>query len=201
MRLVLGAAIFGAAYIILTTLEQAAEEVTAATGEDYGLTDVIADKMDEVTGYVGFQELGDMQPSDEIKRVLKTSEGLKLQPYDLGDGGWTVGYGHFSKGKPAAVTLAEAEAMFDDDLENRAAKWVRIYVAVPVNQNQFDALVHIAYNMSPRSFKKFADEVNSGNGIRAIAEESVTWVAAKFTNGIRNRRNREINLYENGVYA
>lgn len=201
MRWVLGAAIFGAAYIVLTTLEQAAEEVQAATGEDYGLTDVLMDKVDEVAGYVGTQELSDMQPSEQIKSDLKRSEGLELQPYKLNDGGWTVGYGHWSATKPSAITQAEAEAMFDSDLENRAAKWVRLYVTVPVNQAQFDALVHIAYNMSPKSFKKFADAVNAGQGIRDIAAESIGWVANEYKNGIRNRRNREINLYENGVYA
>ncbi|MFZ6732233.1 lysozyme [Undibacterium sp. Ji42W] len=201
MRLVLGAAIFGAAYIILTTMEQAAQEVAAATGEDYGLTDVLADKMDEVTGYIGSQELSDMQPSDQIKRDIKGSEGLKLQPYKLNDGGYTVGYGHWSASPLSAITQVQAEAMFDDDLENRAAKWVRLYVTVPVNQAQFDALVHIAYNMSPRSFKKFADAVNAGQGIRDIAAESIGWVATEYKNGIRNRRNREINLFENGVYA
>lgn len=201
MRIVLLASIIAAVVIVTTKLQEQAEEISWATGEDYGIADVLADTVDEVAGTVTYTELADMYPSEELKRIIKTSEGLKLQPYDLGDGGWTVGYGHFSKSKPAAISLAEAEAMFNDDLETRAAKWVRLYVTAPMTQNEFDALVHIAYNMSPRSFKKFADSVNAGQGIRDIAAQSVGWVAAHLQNGIRNRRNREINLYENGVYA
>ena len=80
-------------------------------------------------------------------------------------------------------------------------KWVKLYVTVPVSQEQFDALVSIAFNMSPRSFKKFADQVNAGNGIDAIADQSVTWVPANLQNGIRNRRYDEKRLFNEGIYA
>lgn len=142
--------------------------------------------------------------SQEVRNMLKRSEALKLQRYALGDGGYTWGYGHFEKradALPEFITVEQAESIFAQDVADRAEKWVKLYVTVPISQNQYDALVHIAFNMTPQSFKKFAASVNAGNGITGIALESISWVAAKFTNGITNRRNVEINLFDNGVYA
>lgn len=145
-----------------------------------------------------------MQASDAVRTMLKRSEALRLTRYALGDGGYTWGYGHFEKNPnalPETITEDQANAIFAQDLAERAEKWVKLYVTVPLTQNQYDALTHIAYNMTPQSFKKFANSVNAGNGITQIAQDSIAWVAAKFTNGITNRRNAEINLYNNGVYA
>jgi len=136
--------------------------------------------------------------------MLKGREVLRLERYNLGDGGWTIGYGHFEKDIskiPARITRDDAEAMFDRDLFERAVKWVRLYVSVPVTQYQFDALTHIAYNLSPKGFKRFADAVNAGEGIDAIADASVYWPAPQFQNGIRARRATEVALFNEGVYA
>jgi lysozyme len=122
----------------------------------------------------------------------------------LGDGGWTIGWGHqYSRYEyvPASITQEQADAMFIDDVVNRGERWVKLYVTVPQTQEQFDALVSIAYNMSPQSFKKFAAEVNAGNGIDAIATASIGWVREGLQNGIRNRRYSEMNLYNAGIYA
>lgn len=157
-----------------------------------------------VESVIGQGALEDMRTSEQMKSVLKRRESLRLTRYALGDGGWTWGYGHFSRNPdelPMTITRDMAEAIFDDDLINRGEKWVKLYVRVPLEQNQFDALVSIAYNMSPQSFKKFADSVNAGNGIDDIAMRSVYWVSENFQNGIRNRRNEEIRIFNEGVYA
>ncbi|PMS38857.1 glycoside hydrolase family 24 [Trinickia symbiotica] len=145
-----------------------------------------------------------MTVSDAEVSALKQREGLRLTRYALGDGGYTIGYGHYSTNLadiPATCTQAQADAWFADDLENRATKWVRLYVTVPLSQNQFDALVDVAYNMSPRGFKRFADAVNAGQGIDDIAQASVAWVDPSLQNGIQNRRNAEMNEFDNGVYS
>ena len=136
--------------------------------------------------------------------MLKRRERLRLERYNLGDGGWTIGYGHFETDinkVPARITVDDADRIFDIDVAERAEKWVRLYVRVPVTQYEFDALVHIAFNLSPKGFKKFADAVNAGQGIYDVARGSVAWVADKFKNGISNRRNEEISLFSEGVYA
>lgn len=173
--------------------------------QDEGILDAAKTVMDEVFGVVSIEgQVEYMKTSQNMIDMLKRRESLSLTPYNLGDGGWTIGYGHFERLRsslPDSITRSEAEAMFSRDVADRGEKWVKLYVKVPLTQNQFDALVSIAFNMSPQSFKKFANAVNAGDGIDYIAQQSVSWVSAKFTNGIRNRRNAEVAVFNYGAYA
>lgn len=169
---------------------------------DEDLMDTAMTTFDELIGGDGV--LAEMSTSGRMVDQLQRRERFVATPYQLGDGGWTVGYGHFEKNYddlPDCSTREKALAVFANDLVERAEKWVKLYVSVALTQNEFDALVSIAFNLSPRSFKKFAQAVNEGQGIDAIAADSVAWVSPKFTNGIRNRRNDELNVFNNGVYA
>jgi lysozyme len=174
-------------------------------GEEETILDGIETQMDITLAGLG--EPGPVQymsTSPAMLDMLKRRERLMLGPYNLGDGGWTIGYGHFEKNRddlPAISSEADAETLFASDVQERAEKWVKLYVKVDLTQNQFDALVSIAYNMSPKSFKKFANAVNAGEGIDAIASQSVAWVDPKFTNGIQNRRDEEIAVFNYGIYA
>jgi lysozyme len=181
----------------------AARRRGAEQGED-SFMDITLTAIDELAGAFTATPVANMVPSERLKEMLKKREALRLTRYELGDGGYTWGYGHFEKDAnalPYRITKEKAEELFNSDIEQRAAKWVRLYVKVPLTQFQFDALVHIAYNLSPRGFKRFADRVNAGEGIEAIAAQSVNWPAAHLRNGIRNRRNEEIALFNWGTYA
>lgn len=181
------------------------DNAPSADPQDEDLLDSAMTKFDELAGAVtGAGPVEDMTTSQAMRDMLKRKEALRLTRYNLGDGGYTIGYGHFEKSInaiPERITRDEAEAMFDRDVEERGEKWVKLYVQVDLTQSQFDALVSIAYNMSPRSFKKFADAVNAGQGINGIANNSIGWVAASLQNGIANRRAGELNVFNNGVYA
>jgi len=146
-----------------------------------------------------------MHASDTICKILMQTEAYAPTPYKLDDGTtYTWGYGHHgtpSEIPPGYISKADAYTLFQKDVAQRGEAVVKQYVSVPLTQNQFDALVSIAFNMSPRSFAKFAAQVNAGNGIDAIADESVTWVNPKYTNGIRNRRTLEKKIYDTGAYA
>lgn len=146
----------------------------------------------------------DMVPSPELADMLKRGEALRLHAYRLGDGGWTNGYGHYwpdgGATPPDVITLDQAESQFADDLEARGARWVRAYVTAPLTQNQFDALVSMAYNLKPSSFKTIADVVNAGQDPEAAALQYVR-AGTNLENGLRNRRAREVALYRNGIYA
>lgn len=147
-----------------------------------------------------------LKPSLELQDMLKKGERLMLNEYELGDGGFTIGYGHFTPyASPSArirgpLTNAQADALFAEDIEARAAKWVRAYVKIDLNQNQFDAMVHLAFNLSPRSFKTIADVLNVGGDWRAQALQYVR-KGSNLERGLRIRRAREIALFETGVYA
>lgn len=176
-----------------------------ARGEDQ---DAATDWTDEIDAALNMAlnptPAASMQPSAQLLDMLKRGERLSLVRYRLGDGGWTIGYGRFYPDggpvPPERIGRAEAEAWFVEDVEQRGARWVRAYVTVPLRQHQFDALVHIAYNLSPRSFKNVAQAVNEGADPEAVALRYVR-AGTNLEAGLRNRRAREIALYRSGVYA
>ncbi|MFA9273412.1 MAG: lysozyme [Candidatus Aquirickettsiella gammari] len=149
--------------------------------------------------------VADMSTSDDMLAMLMRREAYAARPYQLQDGrGLTWGYGHkqqLGEVAPDFISRPDAYALLADDVVNRAEKWVKLYVDVELLQNEFDALVSIAFNMSPQSFKKFAQAVNAGDGIDAIAQRSVTWVNPLYTRGIQNRRNEEMRVFNNGIYT
>lgn len=167
------------------------------------LVDTMNTAIDQAAAVVsGPGPVADMSTSDAGLALIQGYEQCRLSAYQLGDGGWTIGWGHYSTGaKPGDITQAQADAMFAQDVVDRGEKWVKLYVTTDLTQNQFDALVSIAYNMSPQSFKKFAAAVNAGDGIDGMAQQSVGWVAANLQNGIQNRRDAEMNVYDNGIYS
>lgn len=136
--------------------------------------------------------------SEAMKRRLKQREGLKLSRYRLGDGGWTIGYGRYypdsGPAAPAAIDLDTAERWFTEDLVARGEKWVKLYVSVPVTQNQFDALVSMAYNLRPSSFKRIAEAVNQGRDPTPIAME-YTRPGTNLERGLIARRNEELSIF------
>lgn len=147
--------------------------------------------------------VADMAPSDRLRDMLKTGERLALQRYRLGDGGWTIGYGRFYRDPaepPESITREQAEAWFAEDVEARAARWVRAFVSVPLLQHQFDSLCHMAYNLSPKAFKTIAEAVNAGQDPEAAALQFVR-AGSNLEKGLRNRRGREIALYRSGTYS
>lgn len=129
---------------------------------------------------------------------LAQFEGLRLTRYRLGDGGWTIGRGRYYPDggpvPPERITLAQADAWFAEDVADRGERWVRAYVTAPLTQGQFDALVSMAYNLSPRSFRRIADAVNAGEGPEVMALQYVR-AGTHLERGLRNRRAAEFALY------
>lgn len=80
--------------------------------------------------------------------LIKTFEGCKLTAYLCPARVWTIGYGstgpHVRKG--LTITQAEADQLLRDDLARFEAAVSRL-VSVPLNDNQFSALVSFAFNV------------------------------------------------------
>jgi lysozyme len=145
----------------------------------------------------------DLAPSAQLLDMLKQSEGLSLVRYELGDGGYTIGYGrYFPMHRPPPVRISQetADNWFFEDVETKGAANVRQYVNVPLLQQQFDALVHMAFNLSPRSFRQIAGAVNRGEDPESYALRFVL-VGSDLERGLRNRRAKEMALYRYGEYA
>jgi lysozyme len=82
--------------------------------------------------------------------LIKKFEQLRLTPYADTGGISTVGYGHRiypGEFKPSDFPLTEAQAdtLLDKDIALKST-WVEHYVKVPLNDNQFSALVSLVFN-------------------------------------------------------
>lgn len=89
-----------------------------------------------------------MQTNDAGIELIKRFEGLRLEPYQCSANKWTIGYGH-TRGVSAsmpAITEEAAEILLRGDLE-WAEKAVNDAVEVPLNDNQFAALVSWTFNL------------------------------------------------------
>ena len=130
-------------------------------------------------------------------------EGLRLKAYDDGVGVWTIGFGTtiYPNGirvkKGDTCTEAQARAYMVYDLKKFESA-VNNAVTVPLNQNQFDALVSLAYNIGTGAFSKstLVKKLNAGD-IRGAADQFDVWVNAggKRMQGLANRRAKEKEVF------
>lgn len=145
-----------------------------------------------------------MTTSAEGLAHLQAREGLRLVRYRLGDGGYTIGFGrYFPDGGPIppdTIDRATAEAWFVQDVAQKGERWVRAYVTVPLLQHEFDALVSMAFNLRPASFKTIADAVNRGEDPEAAAMV-FTRPGTNLERGLVNRRVAELAIFRAGDYA
>ncbi len=130
-------------------------------------------------------------------------EGLELKAYDDGVGVWTIGFGttkypngiRVKKGDTCTLDQARGYMQYDLKVFERA---VRESVLVPLNQNQFDALVSLAYNIGTNAFEKstLVKRLNEGN-YQGAANQFDVWVNAggQRMQGLVKRRTIEKTLF------
>ncbi|WP_043632630.1 lysozyme [Chromobacterium haemolyticum] len=89
-----------------------------------------------------------MKTSANGIKLIQGFEGLRLKAYQDSVGIWTIGYGHTGPDVTPGmvITQAQADALLARDL-NRFESGVTRLVQVPLNQNQFDALVCFSFNL------------------------------------------------------
>ena len=95
-----------------------------------------------------------MNINDAGLALIKQFEGLSLNAYQDVAGIWTIGYGHIKTAKPGmTITEREAESLLRDDLKD-AEHAVERPVKVPINDNEFSALVSLVFNIGEHAFAK-----------------------------------------------
>ncbi|MGR2678743.1 lysozyme [Chromobacterium haemolyticum] len=89
-----------------------------------------------------------MKTSANGIKLIQQFEGLRLKAYQDAVGVWTIGYGHTGPDVTPGlvITQAQADALLARDL-SRFESGVTRLVQVPLNQNQFDALVCFSFNL------------------------------------------------------
>ena len=130
-------------------------------------------------------------------------EGKRLAAYDDGVGVWTIGFGTtvYPNGikvkKGDTCTEAQAKVYMAHDLKKFELA-VNNAVKIPLNQNQFDALVSLTYNIGTNAFSEstLVKKLNA-NDIHGAANQFDVWVNAggKRMQGLVNRRVKEKALF------
>lgn len=156
---------------------------------------------DAVKNMLGIPE--SMSVSNKGVDLICEFEGKRLVAYDDGVGVWTIGFGtiKYPNGvrvkKGDTCTLDQAKEYMRHDLIE-FEHTVNSSVKVPLNQNQFDALVSLAYNIGSSAFKSstLVKKLNTGD-YQGAADQFNVWVNAggKRMQGLVNRRDREKLLF------
>ena len=156
---------------------------------------------DAVKNMLGIPE--SMSVSNKGVDLICEFEGKRLVAYDDGVGVWTIGFGtiKYPNGvrvkKGDTCTLEQAKEYMRHDLIE-FEHTVNSSVKVPLNQNQFDALVSLAYNIGSNAFKSstLVKKLNTGD-YQGAADQFNVWVNAggKRMQGLVNRRDREKLLF------
>ncbi len=143
-----------------------------------------------------------MKISQNGRNLIKEFEGLRLSAYTDSVGVWTIGYGH-TKGVYSGMTITEAQAnaFLDEDIKSHAYG-IYNYVAVQLNQNQFDALVSFHFNLGPYILQgsTLLNYLNSRNWNMAATEmKKYTYAGGVSLAGLVRRRNAEAELFLRAV--
>lgn len=135
--------------------------------------------------------------------LIKQFEGLKLNAYDDGVGVWTIGYGTIKYPNGVRIKRGDkiTQAQADQYIANDVATFeraVNMLVNVPLNQNQFDALVSFTYNLGATnlSASTLLKKLNSKD-YKGAAAEFQKWNKAggKVMTGLVRRRKAEMELF------
>lgn len=156
---------------------------------------------DAVKNMLGIPE--SMSVSNKGVDLICEFEGKQLIAYDDGVGIWTIGFGtiKYPNGvrvkKGDTCTLEQAKEYMRHDLIE-FEHTVNSSVKVQLNQNQFDALISLAYNIGSNAFKSstLVKKLNT-NDYQGAADQFNVWVNAggKRMQGLVNRRDREKLLF------
>ena len=137
--------------------------------------------------------------------LIKSFESLRLRAYRDPVGIWTVGYGHTGPDvyPGLEISKAEAEQLLADDLRE-SEDGVGEQVTVPLNDNQFSALVSFAFNAGNGALKRsiLRKKLNKKD-YKGAADEFRKWVYGTIGGrkvllpGLVRRRAQERNLFLN----
>ena len=140
-----------------------------------------------------------MKTSNEGINLIKSFEGCRLQAYKpvAAEPCYTIGYGHYGSDVLPGMVISQtqAEAYLAQDL----AKYEKSVNAldIPLNQNQFDALVSFAYNCGTGNLKK----LTRGRTHQQIADAMLAYNkgSGKVLPGLIKRRQAERTLFLSGT--
>jgi|TARA_Y100000114_G_scaffold101222_1_gene94397 lysozyme len=140
-----------------------------------------------------------MNISQEGLSLIKKFEGCELEAYKCAAGVWTIGYGStdgVNEGmeisqERAEMLLLEDVAVFEESVNK--------LVEVPLEQNQFDALVSWTFNLGSTNLKNSTLlKVLNNKDYEGVPAQIKRWNKAggKVLQGLIRRREAEALLFE-----
>lgn len=99
--------------------------------------------------------LSSLTPSPQGLDFIKRYQGLSLEKYQDQDGLWIIGYGHLIRDHETfaqPITRLQAESLFVQDVSYYRQVLNRC-VQTPLTQNQFDALLSLAFSLGPEAIQ------------------------------------------------
>lgn len=154
----------------------------------------------------------DMKLSEAGVKFIHQFEGVLLKAYKdwvdaAGNPRYSIGYGHNGKvdGRTITadlvITIEKAEELFKEDIKVFEDK-VKHYISAPLNQNQFDAMVSLAYNVRTSNLEDFIErsQINKGR-YDLVPEALMKYVVSsgKTLRGLIRRRTEEGMLFSKPV--
>tara|TARA_B100000287_G_scaffold285752_1_gene269397 strand:- start:209 stop:634 length:426 start_codon:yes stop_codon:yes gene_type:complete len=139
-----------------------------------------------------------MQTGNKGIELIKHFEGCELEAYKCPAGVWTIGYGHIKGVKEGMkITEMQAEEMLKSELHEYEG-YINDYVTVPLNQNQFDAMVSWVYNLGGGNLRAstLLKVLNAGD-YDGVPAQMLRWNKAggKVLEGLTRRRQAEADLF------
>ena len=142
---------------------------------------------------------GNIKISQNGLNLIKEFEGCRLTAYKPVP--WeemhTIGWGHYGVTAGTTWTQAQADNQLEIDINNKYAPMVDAYVKGKANQNEFDALVSLAYNCG---------NVFIADGWAEFSHAYVASMIPKYCNaggqvlqGLVRRRQAELDLFNKQV--
>ena len=134
-----------------------------------------------------------MKINNEGLALIKSFEGCRLVAYKCPAGVWTIGYGHTAgvyEGQ--VITQAQADNMLKSDMK-KYEKYVTDNVKIPLNENQFSALVSFCYNCGVGNLRTLV----KGRNTAQIADAMILYnkASGKVLTGLVRRREAERKLF------
>ena len=131
--------------------------------------------------------------------LIKSFEGLRLKAYRDPVGIWTIGYGTTRGVRPnTSISENEAEQFLQQDLI-RFEQAINDAVSVPINDNQFSALVSFTYNVGSGALRSstLLKLLNARSDLHRTANEFPRWNKAggRVLEGLTRRRKAEQSLF------
>ena len=146
-----------------------------------------------------------MRTSQKGIDLIKEFEGFRKEAYLCPGLVWTIGYGH-TRGvhEGDKITEREAEMLLREDLEE-AEYVVDRLITAEIDQNQFDALVSLVYNIGSGNFHKSTIRRLINEGCWDIARLEHAWKMWNKSNGrvlkgLVRRREAEFELYKKDLW-